>query len=151
MAVSTFDPNVFLSQEVKGASETKYTPVPEGEYDAYVDSIGADEYEGQRILIVNWAIMDEGVKKALGLEKPTIQDRIFLEYENGVLAFGTNKNVKLGRLREAAGLNDAKKTFNFNMLNGVGPVRLMVAHVPGKGENASEKFPRVTRYAKAPK
>ncbi len=151
MAVSTFDPNVFLSQDVKGASETKYTPVPEGEYDAFVNDIGADEYEGQRILVITWAIMDEGVKKALGLEQPTLQDRIFLDYENGVLAFGVNKNVKLGRLREALGQNDGKKTWNFNMLRGAGPVRLMVAHVPGKGENASEKFPRITRYAKAPK
>jgi hypothetical protein len=148
MAVSTFDPNVFLSQEIKGANDTKFTPFPKGEWNCFVKELGMDEYEGKPILIVTWSCLDDEVKKTMGVEAPTIQDRIFLDYENGVLQFGMNKNIKLGRLREAVGQNDAKQKWNFNMLNGAGPVKLMVDHVPGKGEQAGETFARITRYAK---
>jgi len=44
MAVSSFDPNVFLAQEVKGANEIKFTPIPKGEYKAFIDDIDMDEY-----------------------------------------------------------------------------------------------------------
>jgi len=148
MATSTFDPNVFLSQEIKGANETKYTPIPKGEFKAYVDDLGMDEYNGQPILIVTWAIMSDELKKTLGLEKPTIQDRLFLDYENGALSFGPNKNVKLGRIREAVGQNDPKAKWTFNSLRGAGPVAIMVDHKPNK-DNPEEIFPRITRYAKS--
>lgn len=148
MAVSTFDPNNFLTQEIKGANETKYTPFPKGEFSVYCDDIGMDEYDKQPILVVTFASNDENAKKVMGMEKPTIQDRIFLDMENGVLAFGTNKNVKLGRLREALGQNDPKKTWNFNMLRGAGPVKVMVDHNPDK-EDPTKVYARITRYAKA--
>jgi hypothetical protein len=152
MATSTFNPDTFLAQEIKGANETKFTPIPKGEWKAYIDELGMDEYENQPILIVGMIIPDEQLKKQLGMEQPKIADRIFLDYENGALAFGMNKNVKLGRLREATGLNDPKKPFNFNMLRGQ-TVMIMVDHTEGKPgtANAGETFARVTRYAKAPK
>lgn len=149
-ATSAFDPNVFLNQEVSGANEVKYTPIPQGEYGAYIDDLGMDSYENQPILIVHYALTDvDHLKEALGLEKPTVQDRIFLDTnEDGTIAFGPNKNIRLGRVREAVGQNDPNKTWNFNMLRGAGPVRIMVEHKYHK-TTGEGPFANVTRVARA--
>jgi len=146
---STFDPNVFLNQEVVGSNDVKYTPIPIGEYKAYIDDLGTDKYEQTPILIVTYALLDENLKTELGLEKPTVQDRLFLDIDTaGNLAFGKNKNIKLGRLREAVGLNDPKKKFNFNMLRGLGPLNILVEHnFNKKGEGPFANVARVTRAA----
>lgn len=145
---STFDPNVFLNQEIKGANEVKFTPVPIGEYSGYIDDIAMDEYDGQPILIVTYALISEALKKELGLEKPTVQDRVFLDVdEAGALAFGINKNVRLGRIREAVGQNAQGKKWNMNMLRGAGPVMLMVEHRFNK-TTGEGPYANVTRIAK---
>jgi hypothetical protein len=147
---SAFDPNVFLNQEIVGQSETKYTPVPTGEYKAYIDDLATDSYQDTPILVVTYALLDDNLKAELGLEKPTVQDRIFLDMDgSGNLAFGKNKNVKLGRLREAVGLNDPKKKFNFNMLRGLGPLNVLVEHnMNKKGEGPFANIARVTKAVK---
>jgi len=146
---SAFDPNVFLNQEVTGANDVKYTPIPIGEYKAYIDDLGTDKYEQTPILVVTYALLDEKLKTELGLEKPTVIDRIFLDVDGaGNLAFGKNKNIKLGRLREAVGLNDPKKKFNFNMLRGLGPLNILVEHnFNKKNEGPFANVARVTRAA----
>lgn len=147
-STSAFDPDTFLNQEVTGANEVKYTPVPIGEYTAFIDDLTMDSYEEQPILVLHYAILSEELKAKLGLEKPTVQDRIFLDMnEDGSIAFGPNKNVRLGRVREAVDQNNPKKKWNFNMLRGAGPVAIMVDH---KFNKAGEgPFANVTRIAKA--
>lgn len=147
--MSVFDKDTFLNQEFKGANEVKYTPVPIGEYDGYIDELDTDQYEETPILIVTYALTNEDLKKTLGLDKPTVQDRMFLDVEkDGSLAFGPNKNVRLGRVREAVGLNDPKKPFNFNMLRGQGPVKLKVSHRYNK-QTGEGPFAQIDRVAKA--
>lgn len=152
MASSSFDPNVFLSQELSGANETKFTPIPEGEYKGYIDDLGMDEYEGQPILIVTYALMDNDGKlgQLLNSDKPTVQDRLFLDMDAaGNIAFGPNKNIKLGALREAVGQNDPKKKWNFNMLRGAGPVLMKISHTYKKstGEGPYSRIDRVVKAA----
>lgn len=149
---STFDPNTFLNQELSGANEVKYTPVPEGEYKAYIDDLGTDSYKDAPILIITYALLDDDgkLKNLLGLEKPTLQDRIFLDVnEDNSIAFGPNKNVRLGRVREAVGQNDPKKKWNFNMLRGAGPVLLRISHTYDKttGEGPYSRVERVVKAA----
>lgn len=147
--MSVFDKDTFLSTEVKGANEVKYTPVPVGEYQAFIDDLGADSYEDTPILIVTYALLDEELKKTLGLDKPTVQDRIFLDVDDtGNLLFGPNKNVRLGRTREACGQNDPKKPWNFNMLRGAGPVMIKISHNFHK-QTGEGPFARVDRVVKA--
>lgn len=150
--MSVFDKDTFLNQEVKGANEAKYTPLPIGEYKGYVDELDMDSYEDNPILVVTYALMDDDgkLKAALGLEKPTVQDRIFLDVEkDGGLSFGPNKNVRLGRLREAVKQNEPKKAWNFNMLRGQGPVLLKVSHRYNKttGEGPFSQIDRVAAAA----
>lgn len=147
-SASAFDPDIFLNQEVTGANEVKYTPVPVGEYQAYIDDLSMDSYENQPILVVHYALLSEELKEKLGLEKPTVQDRIFLDMnDDGTIAFGPNKNVKLGRTREAVGQNDPAKTWNFNMLRGAGPVLIMVEHNFNKKNEGP--FANISRIARA--
>lgn len=147
---SAFDPDVFLNQEVTGANEVKYTPVPIGEYSAFIDDLTMDSYQDQPILVIHYAIISEELKATLGLEKPTVQDRIFLDMNpDGSLAFGINKNVKLGRVREAAGQNNEKKKWNFNQLRGAGPFNIMVDHRWSDKNGVKEgPFANITRVAK---
>lgn len=154
--MSVFDKDTFLNTEVKGANETKYTPVPVGEHKgAYVDDLGLDSYKDQNtqedlpILIVTWTIPNEELKKSLGVEKVTVQDRMFLDVDkNGNVLFGPNKNVKLGKTREAVGQNDPKKPWNFNMLRGAGPCDLKITHNFNKaGEGPFARVDRVVRSA----
>lgn len=147
--MSVFDKDTFLATEVKGANEVKYTPIPIGDYtNCYIDDLDTDTYNDEPILIVTWAIPDEKLKAALGLEKPTVQDRIFLDVnKDGSIAFGPNKNVRLGRIREAVGQNDPKKAWNFNMLRGAGPAMLKVSHRFNKttGEGPYANIDRVVK------
>lgn len=150
-STSAFDPDTFLSQEVTGSSEVKYTPVPIGEYQAYVDDLEMSSYNDQPILQVIYAILNEDLKTNLGLEKPTVRDSIFLDVNpDQSLQFGPNKNVKLGRLREAVNQNDPKKKWNFNMLRGMGPVNIMVDHRWSDKNGIKEgPFANITRVTRA--
>lgn len=150
--MSVFNKESFLNSSVTGASETKSTYVPEGEYVAFIDDVDMNngEKDGREwySLNIKWYIPDENLKKALGLEHPTVQDSIFLDLENGMLAFGPNKNVRLGRIREAVNQNDPKKPWSFAMLKGAGPVRIKVGSRPDKN-NTGDTFPTVERVTKA--
>lgn len=148
MANSAFDPDVFLAGEISGSNEVNYTPVPIAEYQAFIGDVGMDSYNDQPILVVTYDLLDDALKAQLGMEKVTVQDRLFLDMDdNGQIAFGPNKNVKLGRTREAVGQNDPKKKWSPNMLRGAGPVVIKVDHHFNKqGEGP---FAKITRVAKA--
>lgn len=146
--MSVFDKDTFLATEIKGANEVKYTPVPIGEYKGFIDELDMDSYDDTPILIITYALLDEQLKATLGLEKPTVQDRLFLDTEaDGSISFGPNKNIRLGRTREACGQNDPKKPWNFNMLRGAGPVLLKVSHRFNKqtGEGPYANIDRVVK------
>lgn len=150
--MSVFDKDAFLNTTVTGANETKFTPVPIGDYKAFIDDIAADSYESEGrttpILVVTYAILDEKVKKELGMDKVTVQDRMFLDVEtNGALSFGINKNVRLGKLREAVGQNDPKKAWNPNMLRGAGPINIKVSHRYNK-QTGEGPYAQIDRVAK---
>ena len=52
---------------------------------------------------------DQSVRDLLGLDEPTCRQTVWLDIgEQGQLEFGVNKNVALGKLREAFGQNDGK-------------------------------------------
>lgn len=152
--MSVFNADTFLSSSITGANDTKFTPVPEAEYKAYVDDLKVREFEDKQknekvpVLDVILLIPDEKVAQLLGVEKVTVTDSMFIELdEQGNIAFGLNKNIRLGQLRDAVGQNDPKKAWSPMMLKGMGPIMIKVVH--GKENEQGQKFPRVQRYAKA--
>lgn len=133
--MSTFDPDTFMSAEVQGANETEYSPVPAGEWTAYISDVKPAERtrkDGTGTFVVAdviYTITDERVIKAMEEDEPTCKQSLFLDFEeNGALAFGKNKNVQLGKLREAAGQNDPTKPWSFRNLISTGPYKVKVEH-----------------------
>jgi hypothetical protein len=133
-----FDASVFESQQFNDANDTRYVAIPEGEYLALIKEKKFRQEKGYTILDVTWLIDDAGVKEATGMKEPTVRQSIFLDVtQSGGLDFGKGKNVRLGRLREATGLNTPGQPFSFNMLEGR-PARISVKHRLHDGETYSD-------------
>ena len=139
--MSSFDADTFLSSAVEGESETHFVPVEEGEYVAIIDNIGAKEVTTKNgeatILDVFYEILDDEVKVVMGMEKVVVKQSIFLDMEaNGALVVGEkNKNVKLGKLREAVNQNTSAP-WSFRDLKGAGPLMIKVSQRPDQNDSS---------------
>jgi hypothetical protein len=136
---TVFDPESFAGMSIDQSNDTKFTPVPEGEYPA---TMKKKEFrpsdKGYLILDLSWAVDDAGAKEVTGMKEPTVRQSIFLDrLENGALDTSKGKNVKLGQLREATGLNVPGQPFNFNMLDGK-VARVKVKHRQYEGDTFAE-------------
>jgi len=137
--MNQFDPKQFLDAQFEGAMDTKVIPVPVGEYIAVVEKVDtrawqskADPSKSGIALDVTWNIDDAGVKEATGRDKVTVTQSIMLDLTPaGGLDFGKGRNVRLGRLREALGLNVPGQPFGFRMLEGK-VAKITIGHRPGQ-------------------
>ena len=124
--MSAFDPDQFLAQTVEQANDTKVVPCPAGEFMGYVKDFKARQWTSKKdpsnsgvALDITWSVDDQGVKQLLDREEVTVKQGIMLDMtEQGGLDMGKGKNVGLGRLREALGLNVPGQAFSFPMLSG---------------------------------
>lgn len=118
--MSQFNPDIFLNTETEEAMETRFTPIPEGEYTAIAGKPAIRTTpRGQVLLDVPWSIDDQSVKEVTGLPSPSARQSIFLDVtETGGLAGGPGKNIGLGRLREAVGLNVPGQSFKIANIEG---------------------------------
>lgn len=120
------DAENFLNETITGANSTTRIPVPKGEYPVIIDDIQyrkADRKDQpglvSHMLDVIFLIDDANVKEVTGLPKPTVRQTVFLDLgDDGKLDMSKGKNVQLGRMREALGLNDPDKPFSFGQLKG---------------------------------
>lgn len=153
MNESLFDPTTFLEQTVTGAMDTKYPVIPAGEYPAISKSLdarkmpNADPTKGPyTVLDIVWGIDDAGVKEATKLENPTCRQSVFLDLNaEGKLDTAETKNVQLGRLREALGLNKPNEIFSFAQLLGQ-PALVRIEHSPNP-KDPENPYSNVTKVA----
>ncbi len=144
----SFDPDTFLDQEVAQPMETRYTPIPENTYKAFIDDIVVRDAKGTPVLDVVWQIPDEALQENLGLEKILVRQSIFLDIDDdGRLLFGPNQNIRLGSLREALAQNK-KGRWSFRSLVGAGPCMIKVSQKPDK-DDPEIKWNRVDRVVAA--
>lgn|SRR3990167_2180567 len=137
--MSIFNPDSFLQQETTQATEAKYTPIPEAEYRATVDDVtsGLSSKKSVPFLNVTFEIHDENLRKQLGMEHVRVNMNLWLDLtETGAIEVGPNKNVKLGKLREALGQNQSGQAWSPLMMKGKGPVVILVSQ--RKDENDPE-------------
>jgi hypothetical protein len=145
--MNTFDPNVFLEQSFAEANSTKATPVPEGEFQASIKSVTPrtwskkdDPTVGGLALDIIWNIDDENVKAQLERKEVTVKQGLMLDLNDaGMLDMSKGKNVQLGRLREAVGLNTPGQAFSFQMLPGRGAKVLVKHRIDGEDIYAEVK------------
>lgn len=163
----TFDPEAFMRQHVDAPLETEFTSVPQGEYLASIDDFDSSAIEsidftykrgpnagspGKMLkLTLPFVIDDAAVKQALGRDKVVVTKQVILDTDdNGSLAIGTNRNVELGRIREAVGQN-GNGPWSIMNLRGAGPVMVKIAHVEFDRRDGSKgkrtEVERVVRVA----
>lgn len=136
---SAFDPDAFIQTVVTEPNDTVIEPVPIGEYHAIIKdfTIHKDRQTkaGEPIypMDVIWSIQNPEIKERLGRNEVTSRQSIFLDITaNGALDMGKGKNVGLGRLREAIGMNSGP--FSFASLKGAGPAKVSIKHDPDKND-----------------
>lgn len=121
-----FDPNQFLDMQVTEANSTSSTPCPVGEYMAIIDEVKPRQWQKKDdpsksglALDLIWNVDDANVKALLERDKVVVKQGIMLDLtDSGSIDMGKGKNVSLGRLREALGLNTPGQAFSFSMLKG---------------------------------
>lgn len=124
MSDSIFNAEQFLDQAITDANDTKVVPVPEGEdYLGIIEDVKARAWskDGQSgvALDVLFNIEDVNVKAVTGRDKVTVKYGFYLDVTpSGSIDMGKGKNIKLGRLREALGLNIPGQPFSFGMMKG---------------------------------
>lgn len=158
MSISGFDPKQFLEGTFNEASSTERIPIPAKEYTAVIESVDCRAWVGKQdpsksglALDVVYNIDDAEAKTLTGRDKLTIQQGIMLDLTPAKgLDFSKGRNVELGRLREAAGLNEPGKPFGFRMLQGR-VVKVMVGHQPSTrpGARPGDVFENVVAVARA--
>ena len=121
-----FNPDQFLDMQVTESNSTEAIPVPVGEYTAVIGEVKCRSWQKKDdpsvsglALDISWDIDDESVKELLGRTKVSVKQGAMLDLtESGGLDMGKGRNVGLGRLREAVGLNAPGQPFSFSMLVG---------------------------------
>ncbi len=145
----SFDPSTFLNQSVDQALDTTVIPCPVGEYPAIAEKVDVKQWaardgssSGLKLEIL-WDIQDEAAREVTG--RPTVrvpQQQMLDLTEGGELDLAKGKNVGLGRIREALGLNTPGEPFSFAMIQGR-MAKVSVSHRPYEGDLFAE-IKRVT-------
>lgn len=148
--MSNFDPNAFLDETTTEANSTSRTPVPEGEYLAVAGEVKMltwqkkDGSSSGLKLEIPWDIQDDNVKALLDRSTVIARQTVMLDLDdNGRPDYGKGKNIRLGQLRSALGLNEPGKPFAFRMLTGrMGKV--LIKHRPGDNGDVYDEVGAVT-------
>lgn len=124
--MNQFDPQAFLDSSITEANDTKVIPVPQGEYLAVLEKVtprtwtSKDGTQSGIALDIIWLIDDASVKEFLGRDEVKCKQGIMLDMTDaGRLDTSKGKNIGLGRLREAVGLNVPGQPFSFQQLPGL--------------------------------
>lgn len=150
----TFDAEEFLNGTLPGSNSTKREVVPPGVYKAFISKLeiknglvqkeGSERY-GQPWVALNlqWTIEGQPINVQMDQSKVIVYDSVMLDLdEEGKVKMEKGKNVQLGRLREALGLNTGP--IAFRAFEGR-PATIFVLHEIYKGEPQA----KVDKYAKA--
>lgn len=130
-----FNPEEFLDQQIVESNSTQTVPVPVGDYMAIPTDVKCRSWQSKNdpsmsglALDIIWEIDSPELKELLGRDKVTAKQGVMLDINDaGQLDMGKGRNVGLGRLREALGLNNPGQPFSFTMIPGR-PAIIKIAH-----------------------
>lgn len=121
----TFDVNSFMNAQFEGENDTKLIPCPIGEYQATLKDVKLVEWSKQDGSASGLKFQARAEITDPNVTKVTLRDPTNVRYEfmldltpEGGLDMGRGKNVRLGQLREAVGLNSKGQSFSFPMIEG---------------------------------
>lgn len=134
-----FNAEQFMQSTYNEANSTRLKPVPPGEYVGVIEPIDAKNFssgisqktgEPWARLDVYIECADQRIQDACGVPSRRIKAGIMLDMTpSGGLDMSEGKNITLGRLREAVGLNKPGQPFSFPQLGGK-LVKISVQHRP---------------------
>ena len=121
MAGSPFDLQNFMQDNYTGEIDVKFHNVPDGEYMAQLKELSRgvemdrDVFNGRDVISakVRWVILDEDVKRQLGLNEIIVEQDILFELTGphsagGKIDWGVNKNMAAKHIMEAFELHTKK-------------------------------------------
>lgn len=139
----TFNAAEFMNTTFEQSLDTRVLPCPEGTWRAQITDVEAREIEikngenaGQKrvVMDVTYEVVDEQPKLDTGRDSVKLRQGIFLDLtDSGGLDFSKGKNVRLGKLREAALQNTDGSPWAPSMLKGV-VVLIEVTHRLHEGD-----------------
>jgi hypothetical protein len=149
--MSDFDPDQFMTQTVDGPLETEFKMVPAGEYqNAFIDDFdskalelveGHSDKSGKDYSFLKLSLPfklsnDPRLMAEFGNDTARVYKELNLDRDaSGGIARGVNKNLELGRIYDAAGLNTGNTSIS--MLRGTGPFVITVVHESGKRKDGT--------------
>ncbi|MGH7472315.1 MAG: hypothetical protein ACREJW_00070, partial [Candidatus Methylomirabilales bacterium] len=128
-----------LNASVSGSMETTFTPVPEGDYLARIETIEVRSVDTKNgvspIARLTWIVLDESLKASMDRDQIQVFQDLWLDLDaTGALARGKDKNVGLGRVRRAVGQNDDGGEWNLGLLEGSSPAMVHIRHRQDKND-----------------
>jgi len=151
MTDQTFDPQAMLDQAFEGSNATKIINIPEGEYTAMIQDLGVaqwvsrDQTKSGMKLSMRMILDDQKAREITGRDNVSVKHDVMLDFnEAGGIDTGAGKNIQLGRLREATGLNGAGP-FSFRQLEGK-MLKVRIGHRVD-GENIYDEVKGVTKLS----
>lgn len=152
--MSAFDPKLLLDSTFDQPNSTIRVPIPAREHLSVITAVdirsGNKDGKQWAFLDVTYDIDDAALKAELGREKLSLTQGVGLDFTpEGGLDYSKGRNVNLGRLREATGLNAPGEPFSFRMFVGK-PVRIVVGHSPSTrpGAQPGDVFENVNGWVK---
>lgn len=122
--MSMFDPQAFMDTTTDQSNDTTMTPCPEGEWQATASDVNIKTGTSQKTgedwarLDVKWEIVGTEANTISERDKIIVTQGVMLDVNGSGLDMGKGKNIGLGRLREALGLNTPGAPFSPRMIIG---------------------------------
>lgn len=159
---SPFDLQNFMQDNYTGEIDTAWHNVPDGEYMAQLKELSRgtemdrDVFNGRDVISakVRWAILDDDMKRELGLTEIIVEQDILFELtgphgEGGKIDWGINKNMAAKKIMEAFDLHHKKSRALSAWLNQVAWVQ--VKNEPAKATKSTPNPDPETLYSRVRK
>lgn len=149
----SFDAQALLNATTAEANSTKLLPAPVGDYVGQVSKVdvksGVSKSTGEVWCRLELTLESEDPKlEQIGMRKKNFRADALLELTPmGTIDTGQGKNVALGRMREAAGLNQPGQPFSLGMFQGQ-VFKFTVEHQPD--QNDPEKIYERVKALRSP-
>lgn len=145
-----FDPNKFMQSNFNGKLDTVIPTLPEDDYRVIVDGVehrtATVDGETRHILRVRWKLVDANQLIAIDRKAASVNHDLWLDLTpDGGLDEGEGKNIGLGQMLEALGLNG--QPWSPGSLVGQGPVIARIAPRENK-KKPGEYFNDVRRLVR---
>lgn len=138
---SAFDPAIFEQAITESESSSSLLPIPAGEYNAIIEDykfnqgVSKKNNENYVSMLITYSIIDDTGELARAIARPPKVSHTYFVDTNasGAFDFGQGKNVWLGKIRNAVGMNAPGQSFSFSMLKGQA-LRIVVSTEPSKDD-----------------